>query len=84
MLGVSATPCGATVVSKAGFQERDYVRYTPLTTTQKVQQDNLYTAGFELWIGVRLPSGKCGTGGGIATCSESPTISSSASATSSV
>ncbi|KAH6870522.1 hypothetical protein BKA58DRAFT_421047 [Alternaria rosae] len=73
-LGVSATPCGATVVSKAGFQERDCICYTPLTTAQA---GTLYPAGFELWIGVRLPGGKVDSVN-IVTYSESPITSQSA------
>jgi len=36
-------------MSKAGFQEQDIVRYTPLTNAQQLQQGALSAAGFELW-----------------------------------
>ncbi|KAK1913535.1 hypothetical protein P3342_005472 [Pyrenophora teres f. teres] len=55
VLGVSATPYGAKVVSKAGFQEQDVIRYTPLTIGQQLQQGAISAAGFELWIGIRMP-----------------------------
>ncbi|KAI0591561.1 hypothetical protein Alg130_01142 [Pyrenophora tritici-repentis] len=49
VLGVSATPHGAKVASKAGFQEQDIVRYAHLTIGQQLQQGAVSAAGFELW-----------------------------------
>ncbi|CAE7024769.1 Acetyltransf-1 domain containing protein [Pyrenophora teres f. teres] len=57
VLGVSATPYGAKVVSKAGFQEQDVIRYTPLTIGQQLQQGAISAAGFELWYSMPHPGG---------------------------
>ena len=37
------------MLSKAGFQEQDIIRYTPLTIGQRLQQGALSAVGFELW-----------------------------------
>ncbi|EDU48623.1 conserved hypothetical protein [Pyrenophora tritici-repentis Pt-1C-BFP] len=57
VLGVSATPHGAKVASKAGFQEQDIVRYAHLTIGQQLQQGAVSAAGFELWYSMQAPWG---------------------------
>ncbi|KAH7392563.1 hypothetical protein BKA66DRAFT_16419 [Pyrenochaeta sp. MPI-SDFR-AT-0127] len=72
VLGVSATPSGAIVVEKAGFQEHDIIHIKRLPVHEQPTREDFQSApDVSLWIGVRLPRG-ASPSSGIVSRSESP------------
>jgi hypothetical protein len=73
MQGVSATPQGAKVMVKAGFEECKTVRIKRLAMHDEMERENPPDAAdVILWIGVRLPCSRSSSAE-IASGSESPT-----------
>lgn len=74
-LGVSATPRGALVVEKAGFQERDIIHIKRLAIHKQQGRENPPDAAdVSLWIAVRSPSSRSSSSE-IVSRAESPTDS---------
>jgi hypothetical protein len=71
--GVSATPHGALVTAKAGFEECEIIRLAQTTLQEKSAGDHApHVPGIELWIGIRLPCSRSPSSGN-SSQSESPT-----------
>jgi hypothetical protein len=74
-VGVSATPMGATVAAKAGFEERETVKIKRLARKNAPHaQDAPGIGDVELWIAIRQPARS--NSDTSTTCSDSPTADS--------
>lgn len=70
-VGVSATPMGATVAAKAGFEERETVKIKRLARKNTPHAQDSPSAGdVELWIAIRQPARSISDTS--TTCSDSP------------
>jgi hypothetical protein len=70
--GVSATPHGALVIAKAGFEECEIIRLAQTIAQKGSASDHAPpAASVELWIGLRLPRSRSLSSGN-ASQSESP------------